>query len=71
MTQEERLSILKILRNETGCGFGLLSDSLDTLLDKLIHKPLHKMDVGHKLKMEWEEYDLRKNPPTEKTQNSN
>lgn len=60
MTKEERQHIIEILRQETGCGMSLISTCLDTLIDKLNHKPIQKMDVGQRLRMYWEEYDMRK-----------
>ena len=55
MTQEERLSILKILRNETGCGFAEANNALLKLIKVLKQHPALIMDKPHKLKIEWEE----------------
>ena len=57
MTQEEKLSIAKFIRKETGCGLHEASIGFDKLLNALKHHP--KLVLGHqpyKLKVEWE-YD--------------
>lgn len=55
----EKTQCLSYIRNKTGCGLGLISKCLETLIDELKRKP-NKMDVGYKLEMKWQEYDLRK-----------
>lgn len=66
MDKETKLNIVKALHAETGCGLMEITKCLDSLIHALKHKPMVKMDVGNRLNMEWEEYDLR---TTRKTQN--
>lgn len=37
----------------------MTTQCLDSLIHALKHKPMVKMDVGYRLNMKWEEYDLR------------
>lgn len=59
MDKETKLNIVKALHAETGCGLMKITQCLDSLIHALKHKPMVKMDVGYRLNMEWEEYDLR------------
>ena len=58
--KDKKMQCINYLREQTGLGFGLISTCFETLIEKLKQKPHHKMDVGQSLKMEWQEYDLRK-----------
>lgn len=60
MDRETKLNIIKELRNETGCGLYQITQGLDALIYALKHKPSVKTDVGHRLKIDWEEYNLPK-----------
>lgn len=55
-----KFDIITYIRQETGCGMMLIAKSLDELINKLKNPPLPVMDVGIRLNMEWEEYDMRK-----------
>ena len=55
----KKLQCLEYIREKTGCGLGLISKCIETLIENLKNKPQNKMDVGLSLKMEWQEYDLR------------
>ena len=60
MEHEDKMKIVTALRKETGCGLMCITRCLDSLIEALKHPPVLKMDVGYRLNMEWEEYDLRK-----------
>lgn len=55
MTQEERQSIVYILRRETGCGLMEADVAINKLIEALKHKPLLVMDKSHNIKITWEE----------------
>lgn len=55
-----RTQCLMYIREETGCGMALISQCLDEMIKNLKNRPHPKMDVGQVLKMEWQEYDLRR-----------
>jgi len=58
MTQEEKLTVAKIIRKETGCGMMEASTSFDKLLEALKNHPITVMDSQpYKLKITWEYYD--------------
>ena len=61
MTQEEKLNILKILRDETGMGMMELTCAFDVFINALKRKPSprRKTDVGYDLECRWKEFDLR------------
>ena len=57
MTQEDKIKIAKLIRQETGCGLAEAFSGFDKLLNALKHHP--KLVLGHQsyeLKVEWE-YD--------------
>lgn len=66
MDKETKLNIVKALHAETGCGLMTITQCLDSLIYSLNHQPAPIMDVGYRLDMKWEEYDLR---TARKTQN--
>ena len=54
MTQEEKLYIIKIIRQETACGLMEASVSFDKLIEALKHKPSTIMDKTQVIKIIWE-----------------
>ena len=55
MTQEEKQSIVRILRQETGCGLMEANVAINKLIETLKHKPLLVMDKPFHMKIIWEE----------------
>ena len=55
MTQEEKQSIINILRQETGCGMMEANVAINKLIEALKHKPLLVMDNPYSMKITWEE----------------
>ena len=49
MTQEERITICKILRKETCCGMMEASYALNTIIEALNTKPVAILDSPHHL----------------------
>ena len=56
--------IVRWLRNETGLGLMTLTRCFREFVEALKRRPHPKMDVGLRMKIEWEEYDQR-NPSNE------
>lgn len=54
MTQEEKLSICRMLRIETGCGMMEANVAIDKLIKALKNRPLLIMDKPSYLKITWE-----------------
>lgn len=65
MDIETKKQIVLALREETGCGMMCITRCLDSLIEALKHPPVLKMDIGYRLNMKWEEYDMRKIKRTE------
>lgn len=55
MTQEEKQSIVHVLRRETGCGLIEINVAINKLIEALKHKPLFVMDKPYHIKITWEE----------------
>lgn len=55
MTQEDKIKIAKLIRQETGCGLRTAQVAFDTLLTALKHQPV-VLDNPPALKCIWE-YD--------------
>ena len=55
MTQEEKQSIVYILRRETGCGLMEADVAINKLIEALKNKPLLVMDKPYHMKVTWEE----------------
>ena len=53
--QEEKQSIVYILRRETGCGLMEANAAISKLIEALKHKPLLVMDKPYHMKITWEE----------------
>jgi len=56
LTQEERMTICKLLRRETACGTMEASLAIDQLIKVLKQHPPVVMDKPSKLKITWENY---------------
>lgn len=56
LTQEERMTICKLLRRETACGMMDASQAIDQLIKVLKQHPSVVMDKPSKLKIIWEDY---------------
>lgn len=57
LTQEERMTICKLLRRETACGMMTASNAVDQLIKVLKQHPKIVMDKPSKLKITWEDYE--------------
>lgn len=58
LTQEERMTICKLLRRETACGMMDASRAIDELIKALKMKMSHcVMDAPQNIKITWEDYD--------------
>lgn len=57
LTQEERITICKLLRRETACGMMTASNAVDQLIKVLKQHPKIVMDKPSKLKITWEDYE--------------
>lgn len=55
---EPSFEMINELRQLTGAGMMTCKTSLIKLIEALKQKP-NKMDVGYKIKIDWEEYSLR------------
>jgi len=56
MTQEDKVKIAKLIRQETGCGLAEAVSGFDKLLNALKHYPKLVLDhQPYKLKIEWVE----------------
>lgn len=55
MTQEEKQSIVCVLRRETGCGLMEADVAINELIEALKHKPLFVMDKLYHMKITWED----------------
>lgn len=53
MTDEERISILKLIRQETGCGLKEAEIGLNKLLDALKNKPMTVLDKPSEMVIFW------------------
>jgi len=53
MTDDERISILKLIRQETGCGLKEAEVGLNKLLYALKNKPMVVMDKPSELVITW------------------
>ena len=57
LTQEERMTICKLLRRETACGMMTASNAVEQLIKVLKQHPPVVMDKPSKLKITWEDYE--------------
>lgn len=53
MTDEERISILKLIRRETGCGLKEAEVGFNLLLDALKNAPMTVLDKPLKMEINW------------------
>lgn len=59
LNSDTRNQIAKMIRAEMGYGMMETCKAIDTLIEAMEHKPLIKADVGYRMKISWEEYNLR------------
>ena len=57
MTQEDKIKIVKLIRQETGCGLLAAKSGFAELLFALKNPPLTVMDNPPRLKITWERDD--------------
>lgn len=55
MTQEDKLIIAKIIREETGCGFYEATTCFDKLIEAIKRRPSLTLDGHKELKFIWED----------------
>lgn len=62
LNSDTRNQIAKMIRAEMGYELVETCEAVDALIEAMEHKPnrlLIKTDVGYRMKINWEEYNLR------------
>jgi hypothetical protein len=59
LNSDTRNQIAKMIRTEMGYGMMETCEAVDVLIEAMEHKPNIKSDVGYRMVISWEEYNLR------------
>lgn len=57
--KETKMNMVYELRQLTGCGMKECYEAVTALIEALSRKEAVKMDIGRRIKIEFEEYSLR------------